>query len=553
VTTALHNLSQNELIELIEQRDALLQQQHAAHQREFEVKNSSIPQFETRVSDYETRVSDYETRLSDYETRLSDYAARVFDLEFQIKELRRLLHGAKRERFIAEMSDTQLMLRFDPTDTEVTAAVEAELETIRYERKKPQQKKHEGRMELPKHLPVVETVLEPLEDTTGMQRIGEEITDELDITPARMHINRTKRPKYATPLLEDGSQRIVIAPMPQRPIDKCLASADLLTTITIDKHVHHMPIDRQLKRYMMLGVDIPTSTVESWQRLTAELFRPLHAALRSEVLQACYLQVDETGLAVQDNAKQGTTHKGFLWGYHAPWQRIVYFDYQKGRGQIHFRELLDNYRGYLQTDDYQAYHHHKARDGVIGLACWAHTQRNFEKALDYDRDRAGIAMKLIQKIYEVEREARDNNLTHERRKELRLEKSLPVLNIISAWMVDQLPEVLPKSPLGKALRYAIRLWDELMAYLYDGRLEIDNNLMENAIRPIALGRKNWLFAGSHEAAQNIAMYRSFFATCHLNEINPYNWTRYVLMNINTTAPVNYQKLLPHRIDLSLLS
>lgn len=274
------------------------------------------------------------------------------------------------------------MLRFEPQDTEVAASVEAELETISYERKKPQQKKHEGRMDLPKHLSVVETVIEPEEDTTGMQRIGEEVTEELDITPARMHINRTRRPKYAAPQSDDGSQRIVIAPLPQRPIDKCIASVDLLMTITIDKHVHHMPIDRQLKRFAMLGVEIPPSTVESWQRLTAELPRPLHAALRSEVRQSCYPQVDETGLAVQDRIKQGTTHKGFLWGYHAPWQRIVYFDYQKGRGQIHCRELLDSYTGYLQTDDYQAYHNHKARDGVIGLACWAHTRRNFENLPD---------------------------------------------------------------------------------------------------------------------------------------------------------------------------
>lgn len=119
-------------------------------------------------------------------------------------------------------------------------------------------------------------------------------------------------------------------------------------------------------------------------------------------------------------------------------------------------------------------------------------------------------------------------------------------------MINQLPGVLPKSPLGKALRYAVRLWDELMNYRNDGRLEIDNNLMENAIRPITLGRKNWHFAGSHVAAQNIAMYRSFFATCHLNQVNPYHWIRHVLNNINTTAPINYLRLLPHRIGKALL-
>ena len=162
-------------------------------------------------------------------------------------------------------------------------------------------------------------------------------------------------------------------------------------------------------------------------------------------------------------------------------------------------------------------------------------------------------MKLIQKLYDVERQAREQNLTHEQRKELRLEMSLPTLNTISAWMAKHVPNVLPRSPFGKALQYAIRLWDELLNYLSDGRLEIDNNLMENAIRPIALGRKNWLFAGSHQAAQNIAMYRSMFATCYLNDINPYSWTKYVLENINNTAPAYYRDLLPHRIDKHVLA
>ncbi len=538
VKTALHTLDKNTLIEIVEQKHAeviLLNEQFAKQ------KHEHVEQVQKLTEQEQKHV------LQEQHS-----AARIFELEFQIKELQRLVFGATRERFISERNETQLALRFESNDEEVQRAVEVELEKITYERNKPQQKKHEGRMALPAPLPVVEVVIEPDEDTTDMKRIGEEVTDELDITPARMHINRTRRPKYAAPEAADGSQRIVIASLPQRPIDKCIASADVLTTIVINKHVYHMPVYRQLQQFSAHGVDIPTSTVESWLRRTAELVRPLHAALRSEIMQSCYLQVDETGLAVQDRTKQGTTHKGFLWGYHALWQRLVYFDYQKGRGQVHCRELLDNYTGYLQTDDYQAYHKHKARDGVIGLACWAHTRRNFEKALDYDRDNAAVAMKLIQKLYDVEREARDAGLSYDERKELRLEKSLPVLNTFSAWMVDQLPDALPKSPLGKAIGYAIRLWDELMNYLYDGRVEIDNNLMENAIRPIALGRKNWLFAGSHEAAQHIAMYRSLFATCHLNAINPYNWMKFVLNNINNTAPIHYRDLLPHRIDPKLL-
>lgn len=478
--------------------------------------------------------------------------ARIFDLEFQVSQLQRLVYGATRERFVSDVHASQLHLGLHDDEQAVAEAVTAMMEKISYERSKPR-KKHEGRMELPSHLPVVETVIEPDEDVTGMALIGREQTDELELHPAALYVKRTTRPKYAAPMAADGSVRVVIAPMPRRPVDKLLAGTELLTTITVDKHVHHLPIDRQRKRFSMLGVDIPASTAESWQRHVAELLQPLHAALRAVILRSSYLQVDETGLAVQDRTKQGTTHKGYLWGYHAPLVKAVYFDYRKGRGQEACREMLDDFSGYLQTDDYQAYHRHKARDGVIPLACWAHARRNFEKALDSDRTRASNALQLIQSLYNVERQARENTLTPDDRKELRLQKALPVLNSISTWLVLEYERTQPRSPIGKAIRYAMRLWDDLMAYLHDGHLEIDNNLMENAIRPVALGRKNWLFAGSHDAAQNIAMYRSLFGTCQLNGINPQHWLRYVLTHINSTAPAKYHTLLPHAIDPAILT
>ena len=532
--TALHTLSNEELIELAGARE----QEYQSHLH--------------LITTQEKQLAVKDGELVAKQDRILTYEARVFDLEFQIAQLQRLIFGAKRERFISDVHASQLSIGFVADETAVEVAVAAEMQKVAYERSKPS-KKHEGRMELPAHLPVQETVIEPSEDVSGMTCIGREVTDELELTPAVMVINRTSRPKYAAPESADGSVLIVIAPMPKRVIDKCIAGPELLTTITTDKHVYHMPIDRQLKRFSMLGIDIPSSTVESWQKLTAELLRPLHAALRSLMLQTSYLQVDETGLAVQDRTKQGTTHKGFLWGYRAPLINAVFFDYRKGRGQLHCHEMLENFTGYLQSDDYQIYHQHKARADVIGVACMAHARRNFDKALGSDRARASIAMKLIQKLYAVEQEARDRNLTAHERKELRLEKSLPVLNTISAWLVQELQHTLPKSPIGKAIRYAVRLWDELMAYLYNGHLEIDNNLIENTIRPVAIGRKNWLFAGSHEGAENIAMYRSFFGTCQLNGINPHHWLRYVLTHINSTAPAKYHTLLPHNIDSALLA
>lgn len=522
---ALHNLEKHELIELVEQREI-----HILERDQF--------------------IAERDQSIAERDRQLERKSARIFDLEFQVKELQRLIYGSKRERFVSEMPASQLSLGLEADESEVAQAVEAEIEKITYERQKPA-KPHPGRMELPSHLPVVETIIEPAEDVSQMRCIGHDITDELELQPASMFIKRTRRPKYAAAEAADGSVRIIVAPMHKRPIDKCMAGVELLTTIVTDKHVHHLPIDRQLKRYSMLGVDIPPTTVESWQNLTAELLRPLYAALRSVVKQSKYVQVDETGLAVQDRTKQGTTHKGFLWGYHAPTTKLVYFEYQKGRGKAHCRTMLDDFTGFLQTDDYAAYHDHKARDGVVGLACWAHARRTFDKALDSDRQRASVALKLIQNLYAVERNAREQGLSYDQRKELRLTESLPTLNALSAWLVKELQATLPRSPIGKAIRYCLRLWDELMAYLYNGHLEIDNNLMENAIRPVAIGRKNWLFAGSHAAAENIAMYRSFFATCHANGVNPYHWLRAVLERINYTEPVKYHTLLPHLIDLNV--
>lgn len=490
--------------------------------------------------------------LEQRENKIAKQEARIIDLEFHNEQLRRLIFGAKRERFISDAPLHQLPLPLHVDEEAVAATVAEATEKIAYERRVAKPKNHPGRNELPSHLPVEVTVIEPSEDVSAMKRIGEEVSDALELKPALLYIKRTIRPKYAPASTNDEHLRIVIAEALRGPLEKVKVGPNLIVTIIINKFIYHLPIDRQLKQLSILGAEIAPSTVTSWLELVCEHLRPLHAVMRSLVVKAGYLQVDETGLAVQDRTKRGTTHKGFLWGYHAPVQKLVYFEYQRGRGHVHCTEMLSDFTGFLQTDDYHVYHRHKARDGVTGVACMAHARRKFEQALTSDRDRASMAMTFIQQIYAVEREARDGGLSYEARKELRLEKALPLLNAFGAWLAREVQKTLPKSPIGNAMRYAMRLWDHLLAYLYDGQLEIDNNLMENAIRPIALGRKNWLFAGSHDAAENIAMFRSFFATCVLNNIDPHKWLLYVLDHINTTKPSQYHTLLPHLIDPELV-
>lgn len=201
--------------------------------------------------------------------------------------------------------------------------------------------------------------------------------------------------------------------------------------------------------------------------------------------------------------------------------------------------MLENFKGCLQTDGYAVYEKYGRKEEVTHLACWAHARREFERALDNDTPRAQKALLMIQALYAVERQAREQNLSSKQVKDLRLEKSLPMINELGKWIYQEIKNTLPKSQIGKAMAYVYARWDALSAYLYDGNLQIDNNLVENAIRPVALGRKNYLFAGSHEAAQRAAMIYSFFAICKKHQVNPFQWLKFTLENIMT---INHKKL-----------
>lgn len=228
------------------------------------------------------------------------------------------------------------------------------------------------------------------------------------------------------------------------------------------------------------------------------------------------------------------------------WRRTVLFDYQPTRGAVGAENLLKGFRGYLQTDGYATYTKLGRQEGVTHLACWAHARRWFFNARHNDRERAETALAFIQRLYDVEREAKENSLEPGDVKKLRLDRSLPVINGMSEWIKQQLGDrkVLPGSAIGKALRYSAERWDELSNYLHDGNLCIDNNPVENAIRPVALGRKNYLFAGSHKAAKRAAMVYSFFAICKKHEVNPYEWLKYTLGNIMTINHKNIRDLYP---------
>lgn len=470
--------------------------------------------------------------------------------EAEIAKLRRMLFGQKRERF--ETSPIQLPLDFGESLSEqeikeLEEFINKKTEAVKEEEKKVSRGSHPGRSPLPKHLTVQQLILEPQEDTTGMVLIGNEVTDSLQFEPSRFYIQRIVRPKYApkSASMIDEPVHIAIAELPQSGFGKCIAGTGLIAQILIDKYCDHLPLYRQLQRFKREGIEIAPATMDHWVKLGMQRLELLYEYQKTIVLKSSYLQVDETTIKVLDHDnKKGRTHLGYFWAYHDPLGKQAFFSYEPGRGGKYPTVMLKDFNGYLQTDGYAGYEGLAQRDDVIHLACWAHVRRKFEESLSYDKALAETALLLIQELYAIERQAREKKMDADQIKELRLKEALPKYNLLGKWISANISKVLPKSPIGVAFRYAFERWDELGHYMYEGNLLIDNNLVENQIRPIALGRKNFLFAGSHEGARRAAVMYTFMAQCKKNNINPHQWLKNVFENILDTKPSQYHTLLP---------
>lgn len=465
---------------------------------------------------------------SDYENLLSKYAesqAKTEYLQHELDKLRRMLFGVKSERFVPVSAD-QLSL----FQVKEQPAPEPQTETITYEREKPGKNvpAGHGRAPLPAHLPRVDHVIEPVEAVVeGAKKIGEEITEILEYVPGKLFVNRYIRPKYKLP--EDKG--IVIGHLPSLPIPRGNVGPGLLAHITVSKFVDHVPFYRQMQQFKREGIHLPESTLGGWFAGGCSLLESLYERHKELVQKANYKMADETPIPVLTQDKPGATHKGYFWAYCAPLERLVLFDYRKGRGREGPLEILKDFRGTLQTDGYEVYKIFEQNPDIVLLACMAHARRKFNDAKDNDKKRAEYALGMIQKLYKTEQYAREMCLSHDERKALRQEQSVPVLEQIETWLHEEFIRVLPKSAIGQAIAYSISLWPRLKRYVDDGRYEIDNNLIENTIRPVALGRKNYLFAGSHNAAQRTAMIYSFLGTCKLHDKNPFLWLRDVLTNL----------------------
>lgn len=472
-----------------------------------------------------------------------DLVIQNIQLRDELNQLKRLIFGSKNERFIPSISADQLALDIAIQQKEQT--IVSATETIQYERKKAtkleSEKVQTGRMPLPASLPREQVIIEPTIDVTGWKKIGEEKTEELERIPGKLFVRQYIRSKYVDP----KGEQIVIGELPVRPIDKGIAGPGLLAQIVIDKYVDHLPVYRQVQRFEREGMKLPISTLADWISGSCTLLEPLYETHRKLVLKQTYLQADETPIKVLDKAKKGTTHRGYHWVYHAPLARLVLFDYREGRGREGPNECLQDFSGYLQTDGYAVYDYFDQRSNITLLNCMAHARRMFDNALENDKQRAEFVLLEMQKLYAVEQVGRDQCLSSGQLVALRQEQSVPILENLKAWMIEHYPKVLPQSAIGKAIFYSLQRWDKLSIYTTDARLQIDNNLVENAIRPVAIGRKNYLFAGSHEGARRAAMLYSFLGTCKINHINPFEWLRDILSRIPSHSVNKLEELLPH--------
>jgi transposase len=481
----------------------------------------------------------------DYKALYEQSQVRIVALEQQLVQLQKMIFGSRQERFIpADATHPQLSL--DITAESIASAAITATRQISYSRHsvavdtKPLQ--HPGRMKLPESLRREQIIIEPAADTTDCKKIGEEITEVLEYEPGELYVKQYRRAKYAKP----DNSGVMIGQLPSRPLEKAMAGEGLLSQIIIDKYIDHLPLHRQMQRFERVGVKLAYSTLTDWVSGTCTLTTPLFEALKAEVLQSNYLHVDETPIKVMDKDKKGETHRGYYWVYQNSIDKIVLFDYQEGRGREGPVEILKDFKGYLQTDGYVAYDVFAKRQGITLIHCMAHARRMFNDALDNDEARASHAMQEVQKLYTIERICKEQQLNFAEIKEVRRLKAVPILKALGLWLQQQYVQVLPQSAIGKAIAYSLQRWEKLSAYINDGRLNIDNNPVENSIRPVALGRKNYLFAGSHEAAKRSGMLYSLLGTCKMHGIEPYCWLKDVLHRI-ADHPVNkVQELLPHR-------
>jgi transposase len=419
---------------------------------------------------------------------------------------------------------------------------EQEKETITYERKKRGKRKF-----LPGNLPRIDQVIDlSEEEKIGMKLIGEEISEKLEIEPAKIYVRRIIRKKYAP--IDDKSKKILVAPMPLELLPKTMASSSLIAYIITAKYVDALPLYRQEKIFERISADLNRQTMARWLTKVSDKLTPLYNLLQEQLLESPYIQMDETTVQVLKEKKKKATSKSYMWVRHRPGDNpIILYDYAPSRSGDIPLELLEGFSGFLQVDGYDGYARACTEYQLARVGCWDHARRKFFDASKTSKGK-GIGKKgvtLVDKLYKIERKIAKLSL-EEKHKERQLQ-SAPLLKEIKTWIDEIRAKIIPKSIAGKAINYTYNEWKYLVAYLQDPRLNISNALIENSIRPFAVGRRNWLFSDSVDGAKASAMFFSLIETAKANDLEPFDYLNKMLEKLPSAKTVDdFEKLLPFK-------
>lgn len=421
-------------------------------------------------------------------------------------------------------------------------------------------RKRSGRKKLPDDLPRIEIVHDLNDDEkvcphdgATLKLIGEKTSEQLDIIPMQIQVIRHIRKQYACDCCQQqGNAFLKTADKPKQPIEKSQASAGLLSYIAVGKYADSLPLYRQSTILGRFGIEMNRTTLANWMIKCGELVQPLINRFEEQLLNQPYIHMDETPVQVLNESGKTAESKSYMWVRSAgpPDQRLILFDYDPSRGGAVPRKLLADYQGALMVDGYEGYESVCREQALTRLGCWVHARRKFvevSKASKKKNSQAAYAIKLIAKLYAIEKKHKASS--SDERYRVRHEQAKPIIDKLKLWLDQTRPKVPPKTTLGKALHYLDHQWPRLIGYLEDGRYPIDNNPVENAIRPFAIGRKNWLFSASVKGAKASANLYSLIETAKANGLEPYAYLKRVFSELpNTTSFDDVDRLLPNKVD-----
>jgi transposase len=478
-----------------------------------------------------------------------------------IEALRHQLNNALRHRYgkKSEKENPNQPSLFDeiaqPNNTEEIIEAEQEITVAAHQRKKA------GRKPITEELPRVKQIYDlPESEKTcecgcALTQISEEVTEQLDIVPAKVQVIQHVRYKYACKACEGT---IKTAQGPKHPIPKSIASPGLLAHIAVSKFCDHLPLYRMESVLKRMGVDIARNTLSHWMIKISELLLPIYKLLQYQILTYDIAFADETPVQVLKEPDRPPESKSYMWCFIGgpPEKRSIIYHYDISRGHAVPLQILEDFKGWLHCDGHSAYETYaKVKPGVVLLGCWMHARRKFYDVAKTIKTEglAHKAVKKIAKLYHIESELKQQSALPEMIYEYRQQHSRPLLKAFKEWLDDNSLHIRPKSPLGEAFGYALNQWDKLMRYLDDGRLEMDNGESERKIKPFVIGRKNWLFCDSIAGAKAAEIIYSIIETAKYHKVEPYTYLRYILSRLpNVTTERELEPLLPFNIDQTLL-